>query len=139
MPFIDPERRFEGGAALDEYEDDLKYLVSNKIKSVVCLLNIPSDKAIYEKVGISFLCVPVKDYMPPTKEQMIEIIHYIESTEKPVAVHCEGGIGRTGTVIAGYLIHKGMSFEEAVKKVRSIEPAAIESPEQMKFLQQLSG
>lgn len=137
LPYFDPDRRFHGNGHVEAYNDDLKYLIDNEIKSVVCLLNIPSDRVIYEKNNIKFLCVPLKDYMPPDLKQMNEIASFIEKAPKPVAIHCEGGIGRTGTILAAYLIMKGKTFEEAVQLIRSKEPAAIESPEQMKFLQEL--
>ena len=137
IPFFDPERRFHGNGNVDAYDDDLKYLIDNGIKSVVCLLNIPSDRMIYEKNNIDFLCSPIKDYMPPSVDRMKEIYSFIQNSPKPVAVHCEGGIGRTGTILAAYLIMNGLDFENAVLLIRSKEPAAIESPEQMKFLKLL--
>ena len=139
LPFFDPERRFHGNGHPDAYDDDLKYLIKNGIKSVVCLLNLPSDETIYSKNDIHFLCSPIRDYMPPTLEQMKEIADFIRKSPKPLAVHCEGGIGRTGTILAAYLIMEGATFDEAVSLIRSKEPAAIESPEQMKFLQNLEG
>lgn len=137
IPYFDPDRRFHGNGNIEAYDDDLKYLIDNGIKSVLCLLNIPSDGVIYEKNSIQFLCAPVKDYMPPSVEQMNVIFQFMHKAPKPLVVHCEGGIGRTGTILAAYLIMKGENFEKTVSLIRTKEPAAIESPEQMKFLMDL--
>lgn len=139
IPYFDPERRFHGNGFPEAYDDDLKYLVDRGIRSVVCLLNIPSDETIYKKNNIEFLCSPIKDYMPPSFEQMKVIWSFINNSPKLLAVHCEGGIGRTGTILAAYLIMNGMSFDNAVTLIRSKEPSAIESLEQMKFLKDLEG
>ena len=53
-----------------------------------------------------------------------------------MAVHCEAGLGRTGTIIATYLVSQGASAEEAVSRIRAVEPAAIETAQQIQFLQE---
>jgi len=53
-------------------------------------------------------------------------------------VHCVAGKGRTGTVIAGYLLVKeGLNPEEAVEEVRRYRPNAVDSVQQLLFLYKL--
>ena len=52
MPFIHPERRLNRGGLLTAYEDALPALYAAGIRAVVSLLNIPSDTAVYEALGL---------------------------------------------------------------------------------------
>ena len=46
-------------------------------------------------------------------------------------IHCAHGKGRTGTVLACYLIkHHNMTAAEAVSKIRMLRPGSIETSEQ---------
>jgi len=141
MPFIHPERRMNLGGGLRDYDDDLPVLYSAGVRAVVCLLNIPSDAQVYASSGFDFLCLPIPDGAPPTLEQVTDFIGFVDknrSQSRPVAVHCEAGIGRTGTMLAVYHISKGASAETAVSQVRSLENRAIETPRQIQFLEGLA-
>ncbi len=141
MPFVHPERRLNPGAGLSAYEDELPELHASGIRAVVSLLNIPSDELVYESAGFAFLCLPIQDGAPPTPEQAVEFVRFVNEqhrAQRPVAVHCEAGLGRTGTMLAVYLISQGASAAEAIFRVRMVERSAIETWRQVEFLQALS-
>jgi len=139
MPFIHLSRRMAGGGKLDSFEDELPTLFSAGVRAVVSLLNIPSDESVYKTAGFDFLCLPIADRQAPKMEQALEFVRFVDKShegQRPVAVHCEAGIGRTGTMLAVYLISRGESARGAIDQVRLVEPAAIETEPQVKFLEQ---
>ena len=139
MPFVHPERRMNHGGALAAYDDELPILYSAGIRAVVSLLNIPADSAIYESAGFAFKCLPVSDGCAPTMDQANEFVRFVEEQRiqhHPVAVHCEAGIGRSGTLAAAYLIAKGERTAEAISRIRAIEKSAVETQRQIRFLEE---
>ena len=139
MPYVHPSRRLGSGGLLTAYNDELPTLYEAGIRAVVSLLNIPSDSLVYESAGFSFMCLPLSDGAAPTVEQAREFERFVSqqrNASRPVAVHCEAGIGRTGTMLATYLVSQGESAENAIRQVRSVEKLAIETREQIRFLEQ---
>jgi atypical dual specificity phosphatase len=130
-----------GGGPLNAYDDELPELYAAGIRAVVSLLNIATDRAVFESAGFSFLCLPVPDGGAPTLEQAGEFVRFVEEqrqAHRPVAVHCEAGLGRTGTMLAVYLISQGDTAEMAIRRVREVEKVAVETGRQIVFLEEFA-
>src|SRR5216683_6679634 len=85
-----------------------------------------------EAVGFVRHNIPVKDFHPPTVNQMEQFIRLVDKLPAGVkaVVHCEGGTGRTGTFAAAYWIAKGMAAGDAIAHVRKARPGAVDTPGQ---------
>lgn len=91
--------------------------------------------------GISCHHFPIADMAAPSFSQAIDICRLAEPTIKShegVAMHCRGGLGRTGTGLAAVLIWFGDDVNAAIAKVRDAQPHAIQSPAQERFLHEFA-
>ncbi|MGQ4892159.1 MAG: protein-tyrosine phosphatase family protein [Candidatus Njordarchaeia archaeon] len=101
------------------------------IKAVLNLLE-PFEMKVREKhyreMSFDYLNIPIRDMTAPTMEDLKKAVLWIDKKikeNKPVLVHCYAGIGRTGTVVAAYLIYKGYSVDSAISHVRKRRPGSI--------------
>ena len=99
------------------YQTDFDDLHNKGIRAIVSLEKRPySDLAIIQEKNFDYLEVPVRDFTAPTMEQLNLINTFIDKKKdegKPVLVHCFKA-GRSGTVLAGYLLHLGKDLGSAV-------------------------
>ena len=75
-----------------------------------------------EDAGFEHKKICVEDFTAPTFDQIDEFVGFVESKlaeGKKVLVHCYAGRGRTGTMLAAFLIHRGMSGEAAIREIRA--------------------
>lgn len=54
-----------------------------------------------------------------------------------LAVHCLAGLGRTGTVLCAWLIREGLTADEALRRLRRIDPGFVQSQVQEDLLHEL--
>jgi protein tyrosine/serine phosphatase len=70
------------------------------------------------EMGVAARCVrhAIRDFSVPKEHEMVEILDTIDSGlgEGGVYVHCWGGIGRTGTVVACWLLRHGRARADDV-------------------------
>jgi len=116
--------------APEGYDSDFEELETRGVGAVVSLTEdaVLADGA--ERHGFAYLHVPIPDGTAPEMFQVQQFITFCEQNieqDRPVAVHCLAGIGRTGTMAACYLVHKGMRAEAAISEIRRIRPRSIET------------
>ena len=113
--------------------DALATLHALGVRALLSLSEEPLDAALLAAVGLRAEHLPVVDYTAPTiaqVERAIAVIDGFLDEGVPIAVHCAAGLGRTGTILACYLVRQGLTADDAMREVRALRPGSIETPEQ---------
>jgi protein-tyrosine phosphatase len=80
------------------------------------------NEAKARDVDVVYIRIPIRDAHTPdpgVMETILDTIREAQEAERIPYVHCWGGIGRTGTVVACHLIEQGHSADEALEMVQS--------------------
>jgi hypothetical protein len=82
-----------------------------------------------EEMGIPMAStqLPIQDQNHPAPAVMNAILGQIDRSlaeNHPVYVHCWGGRGRTGTVVGCFLVRRGLSGEEGLKRLDELRQSA---------------
>ena len=117
------------GSAIPTSKDEINWLHEQGVKSIVTIREEPLDE---NWVGeMKYLHVHSNDMGVPTFDDLKESVDFIHKRiedNEPVMVHCLAGLGRTGTILACYLIkYEKMSAEDAIQHVREKRHGSIQS------------
>ena len=104
------------------------------------LLGVASLGKQVEALGMHWWHLPIRDMGTPDahfesrwRETGQELRRLLGEGES-IAVHCRGGLGRTGTIAARLLVELGSEPALAIERVRETRPGSIETREQEAFV-----
>ena len=102
-------------------------------KGILTLTEKPLE---YEVVrDFEYFHIPLSEFKAPYLDQLADAVHFIDSVDGPVAVHCQFGKSKTGCVLGAYLIYKyNLPADEVARKLKSIFNSYIELSEQVEAL-----
>jgi atypical dual specificity phosphatase len=94
----------------------------------------PDDARHAHRLGLHVATVPIEDFTAGTSEQrqgaLARIDEFLDQG-LPTLVHCKGGLGRTGMILALYLATRhDLQPKAAITKIRRLHPRSIELPDQ---------
>ena len=117
------------GSAIPTSKDEIKWLQEQGVKSIVTIREVPLDDDWVDKM--KYLHVLSDDMGVPSFDDLKNSVEYVREriqNNEPVMVHCLAGLGRTGTILACYLIkYEKMSAENAIQHVREKRHGSIQS------------
>lgn len=124
---------YPGSEDRQQARKQLKGLIDHGIRQVINLMRgdelnwigrafVPYEKimqSIADSKGLSISIerMPIEDRWIPSRIEMGRILDKIDgciAVNRPVYVHCLGGLGRTGTVVGCYLARHGIASHRAL-------------------------
>jgi len=135
------EKPLLGALAQPEGQEDLEWLRRQGIEILLSLTEEAPRPDWTNESGLLVFHVPIEDMEAPTQEQLercVSAIAKAHANSMAVAVHCTAGLGRTGAVLASYLVHKGMTAREAIARIRKLRPGSIETEEQVEAVNEFA-
>ncbi|XP_068608422.1 dual specificity protein phosphatase 23-like [Brachionichthys hirsutus] len=127
------------GMALPRMTSEYRYLLDNGIVHLVCLCERKPPH--YDSCPeLKLHHIEIADFTPPSADQIDRFLSIVERANakgEGVAVHCMHGHGRTGTMLACFLVKtKKMSGIDAISEIRQLRSGSIETQEQEKAVVQ---
>lgn len=112
-------------------------LAALRRQGVALLVNLharPHDPSRLARHGMRQLHLPVADFAAPAPDQLdrgVAAIRAAVAADQGVAVHCGAGLGRTGTLLACFLVDDGLDAPSAIARVRAARPGSVETAGQV--------
>jgi len=117
------------GSAIPTSKEEIEWAKEEGVKSVVTIREEPLDNEWVK--DLNYLHVMSDDMGIPEFSDLVNSIDFIHqriTDNEPVMVHCLAGLGRTGTILACYMIkYENMSADDAIQKIREERHGSIQS------------
>ncbi|XP_054376272.2 dual specificity protein phosphatase CDC14B isoform X4 [Pongo abelii] len=123
--------RLESGYHQHSPETYIQYFKNHNVTTIIRLNKRMYDAKRFTDAGFDHHDLFFADGSTPTDAIVKEFLDICENAEGAIAVHCKAGLGRTGTLIACYIMkHYRMTAAETIAWVRICRPGSVIGPQQ---------
>jgi len=112
-------------------------VLHSEFDAVLSVFEEPLGRRTLDPWSPRYLWLRTRDGEPPDLPAACAFIDKAREAGQATLVHCWAGIGRTGSVLAAYLVHSGEEVDPAAARERvrrEYHPDAVESRAQMDAL-----
>lgn len=114
-------------------EDALNEIKVQGFTVLISLTEQPLPQHLIRRYGFDYLHIGIPNFHAPKLAEVDKFVQFVQSCldeKKKVLVHCWAGYGRTGTMLACYLVSTGLSPHKAIEKIRRLRAGSIETHSQ---------
>lgn len=116
------------------------YFKDHNVTTIVRLNDPEYDSWSFTELGFDHRDLIFPDGYPPTSTVSNKFISIVDQAKGAVAVHCYAGIGRTGTLIAAYLVARyNFTPQMAIAWTRICRPGSVIGEQQDWLLRHFEG
>ncbi|XP_069737333.1 dual specificity protein phosphatase CDC14B-like isoform X6 [Phaenicophaeus curvirostris] len=133
IAFSGPHSRskIENGYPHHAPEAYFPYFTKHKVTTIIRLNKKLYDAKRFTYAGFEHFDIFLADGSIPSDTIVKKFLNICENAEGVIAVHCKAGLGRTGTLIACYIMkHYRMTAAETIAWIRINRPGSVIGPQQ---------
>jgi len=123
----------------------LKSAGANAIVTLMPTPELQSNHAaslpdVCQQYDLAWFHFPIEDDAAPAEEfaaawtAHAAAVLQILADGGTIAVHCKGGSGRTGLMVAMLLIHRGVPLINVIEQIQEIRPKSLQIPAHLAFI-----
>uniref|UniRef100_T1JBF3 Uncharacterized protein n=1 Tax=Strigamia maritima TaxID=126957 RepID=T1JBF3_STRMM len=121
-----PKSKIENGYPLHAPEAYIPYFKKHNVSTIVRLNEKLYDAQRFINAGFSHKDLFFVDGSTPSDAIMRQFLEIAETAKGAIAVHCKAGLGRTGTLIACYIMkHYRFTAAESIAWIRVTRPGSV--------------